>query len=105
MKIRLGYDIQFDAVGEVPIVALLNVHPSRRQYLLEPDEVKVEPGIEIENYLDTFGNHASRILAPSGRLRFHNSTLIQDSGLPDEEGFERGRKFRWTRCPPTCCPT
>ena len=87
MKIRLGYDIQFDAVGEVPIVALLNVHPSRRQYLLEPDEVKVEPGIEIENYLDTFGNHASRILAPSGRLRFHNSTLIQDSGLPDEEGL------------------
>jgi transglutaminase-like putative cysteine protease len=88
MKIRLGYDIQFETIGEVPIVALLNVHPSRKQYLLETDELKTDPEIEIENYKDTFGNHACRILAPSGRVRFHNSTLIQDSGLPDAEGLD-----------------
>ena len=29
MIIRIGYDIQFDVCAEVPIVALLNVHPSR----------------------------------------------------------------------------
>jgi transglutaminase-like putative cysteine protease len=88
MLIRLGYDIQFEAVGEVPIVTLLNVHPSRTKYLREPDELQTDPLVNIENYIDTFGNHACRLLAPTGRLRFQNSTLIEDSGLPDEEGLD-----------------
>ena len=40
MMIRLGYDIQFETVGEVPIVTLLNVHPSRTADLREPDELR-----------------------------------------------------------------
>jgi transglutaminase-like putative cysteine protease len=88
MLIRLGYDIQFDIYGEVPIVTLLNVHPSRKKYLREPDQMRVDPAVEIENYEDVFGNHSCRVLAPWGRIRFQNSTLIEDSGLPDEEGLD-----------------
>jgi hypothetical protein len=43
MLIRLAYDIQFELPAPVPMVALLNVHPSRAQDLLEPDELRVEP--------------------------------------------------------------
>src|SRR6202790_5840818 len=87
MLIRLGYDIQFDTVGEVPIVTLLNVHPSRKKDLREPDELHTDPLVKVENYEDSFGNHSCRLLAPQGKIRFQNSTLIEDSGKPDVEGF------------------
>jgi transglutaminase-like putative cysteine protease len=85
MLIRLGYDIQFDIIGgEVPIVTLLNVHPSRTKYLREPDELQTDPLVKIDSYEDTFGNHGCRFVAPPGKIRLQNSTLIEDSGLPDE---------------------
>jgi transglutaminase-like putative cysteine protease len=88
MLIRLGYDIQFETVGEVPIVTLLLVHPSRKNDLREADELHVSPNLNVENYLDSFGNRACRVVAPPGIVRFHNSTLIEDSGLPDPQGFQ-----------------
>jgi len=84
MLIRLGYDIQFDISAPVAMVALLNVHPSREQDLVEPDVLRVEPEIPITTYIDSFGNRCARFVAPPGRLRLSNSTLIQDSGNTDE---------------------
>jgi len=85
MLIRLGYDISFEIPVEVPIVALLNVHPSRTRDLLEPDLLKVDPYVPIETYTDSFGNQCSRLLAQPGTIRLYNSTLIQDSGELDAE--------------------
>jgi transglutaminase-like putative cysteine protease len=84
LLIRLGYDIQFDIPAPVAMVALLNVHPSRSRDLLEPDELQTEPRLEIAHYIDSFGNRCARFVAPQGKLRLFNSTLIQDSGIPDE---------------------
>jgi len=83
MRIRLGYDISFDVPAPVPMVALLNVHPSRREHLREGDRVLTEPEVPAEEFRDIFGNIATRIMAPPGRLRLFNSTLIEDSGEPD----------------------
>lgn len=87
MIIRVGYDIQFNVPAEVPIVTLLNVHPSRERDLVELDVVRVEPQLPFESFLDSFGNRSVRVLANAGPIRFHNSTLIRDSGQPDEQGF------------------
>jgi transglutaminase-like putative cysteine protease len=84
MLIRLGYDIQFDIPEPVAMVALLNVHPSRARHLVEPDEIIAEPNIRVTSYVDGFGNRCARFVAPRGRLRLSNSTLIHDSGLPDD---------------------
>jgi transglutaminase-like putative cysteine protease len=81
--IRLGYDIQFSVPVPVPMVAMLNVHPSRAADLREPDQLLAEPAIPMEQYTDSFGNVCSRFLAPAGVLRLHNLTLIEDSGKPD----------------------
>src|ERR1700731_571126 len=43
MLIRLGYDIVFDVPVPVPVLALLNVHPSRRNDLRELDVLTVQP--------------------------------------------------------------
>ena len=83
MLIRLGYDIQFEVPLSVPIVALLHVHPSREPDLREPDTLRVEPDVPIEQYTDSFGNRCSRLIAPAGKLRLYSSTLIEDSGEPD----------------------
>ena len=84
MLIRLSYDIQFDIPAPVAMVTLLNVHPSRNQDLLEPDELRTEPALPIASYIDAFGNRCSRFVAPPGHLRLSDSTLIRDSGQPDE---------------------
>jgi transglutaminase-like putative cysteine protease len=83
MLIRLGYDIQFNIPAPVAMVGVLHVHPSRVQDLREPDELTIEPGLKIENYLDSYGNRCSRFLAPAGPLKITNSTLIEDPGTPD----------------------
>ena len=83
MLIRVGYEIEFNLPAETAMLAMLNVHPSRSLDLLEPDEVRTEPGLLITNYFDSFGNRCTRFVAPAGKLRLFNSTLVLDSGRPD----------------------
>jgi hypothetical protein len=80
MLIRLCSDIHFQVAAGVPIIAHLNVHPSRTPDLLDPDQLCIEPAVEIEQYQDSFGNLASRFLLPPGRVRLQNSFVIDDSG-------------------------
>jgi transglutaminase-like putative cysteine protease len=86
MLIRLGYDLLFDIPQSVPIVALLNVHPSRERDLREPDLLQTEPKVEVQQYFDCFGNRCSLFRAPQGSLRLYNNFLIEDSGQLDELG-------------------
>jgi transglutaminase-like putative cysteine protease len=83
MILRLGYDIQFEFPAQAAMVALLHVHPSREADLRAADEMRLEPALKTETFIDTFGNRCSRFLAPIGALRLSNSTLIHDSGLAD----------------------
>ena len=80
---RVGYDIQFEIPAPVSIVALLNVHPSRVADLRAPDELRIEPAVPVENYIDSFGNRCSRFMAQAGALHLRNTTLIWDSGTAD----------------------
>ena len=83
MLIRLGYDIQFDVPAPLAFVAQLRVHPSRTADLREPDILHVDGGLATHEYSDGYGNICTRFYAPAGHLRLWNSTLIEDSGLPD----------------------
>jgi transglutaminase-like putative cysteine protease len=88
MLIRLGYDIEFNIPQPVAVVALLNVHPSREPDLREPDELRIEPAVRTECYIDRFGNRCTRFLAPQGKLRIWNTTLVQDSGEKDPVNYQ-----------------
>jgi len=63
------------------------VHPSRAGDLLEPDQLRIEPDVPQEQYLDGFGNLCTRFTAPAGWIRLWNSTLIEDSGEVDAHDF------------------
>jgi transglutaminase-like putative cysteine protease len=83
MLLRLGYDLQFDIPEPVACVAQLRVHTSRSAGLRAPDHVNIEPDLQAEEYVDSFGNLCTRFLAPKGPLRLHNDFLFEDSGLAD----------------------
>lgn len=85
MLIRLGYDLQFHLSGRTPFVALLSVHPSREQDLVQPDALHLEPKVPICYYLDVFGNRCARFTADPGTVILRDETVIWDSGEPDRE--------------------
>ncbi len=87
MLIRLGYDLQFELPAPVSFVAMLHVHPSRRDDLREPDEMHVEPVLPLDTYIDSFGNVCTRFNAPAGSLRLTSTALIEDSGELDPVDF------------------
>ena len=100
MLIRLGYDIQFDIPAPVAMVALLNVHPSRVHDLLEPDELQIEP--KLRNH--QLHRQLRKPLRPvrcalRDMLRLSSSTLIQDSGQPDDGQLVSPREGRGRSCP------
>jgi hypothetical protein len=88
MLIRLGYDVEFNLPQPVAVVALLNVHPSREADLREPDELHIEPAARTDRYINLFGNRCTRSLAPQGKLRLWNSTLIRDSSEKDPVNYQ-----------------
>jgi transglutaminase-like putative cysteine protease len=58
---------------------MLNVHPWRMADLKEPDVLRVDPAVPVEEFTDSFGNRCARFLAPAGNLRLSNSTVIDNS--------------------------
>ena len=66
------------------MVLMLSVHPSRHADLLSEHRIRVSDGIASRDYLDSFGNVCTRLVAPPGLIEIRNEFLILDSGLPDE---------------------
>jgi transglutaminase-like putative cysteine protease len=83
MLIRIGYDIALGLPNPTAIVFLLRVHSSRESRLVEGENFRIEPELEVEDYLDAFGNRCGRVNAPAGTIRFLNHAIILDSGEPD----------------------
>jgi transglutaminase-like putative cysteine protease len=59
------------------------VHPSRESTWVTAENFRIEPELEVENYLDAFGNRCSRVNAPAGTTRFLDHAVVHDSGEPD----------------------
>ncbi len=83
MRIRIGYDLVFNFAAPTPMLLLLNTHPTEAQRLEGEDRPHTDPEIPVTEFIDSFGNRANRLVAPPGRVRFHNSVIAEDSGLPD----------------------
>jgi transglutaminase-like putative cysteine protease len=83
MLIRVGYDIIYQIPDTTVLSVLLRVLPERLADLRQSDEVKLEPPLPMEEFLDCFGNRCARFVAPAGRLRLSGDAIIEDSGLPN----------------------
>ena len=83
MKIRAGYRIAFECEQRTTMLLLLSTRWERRQDLLTPDLLHVEPFHPIRQYSDLFGNLCTRVVIDPGRTTFSADFLIRDTGLPD----------------------
>ena len=90
MLIKIGFDIELAITSPMAIVFLLHVHPSRRDDLRTPENFHVSPPVEVDEFIDWFGNHCGRINVPAGveSVRFTNDAVIADSGLPDPVAWD-----------------
>ena len=65
------------------MIVTLNVHESRARDLLEADPLRSIPAVPLHRYMDFYGNHCTRLVAPAGLLRLRARGLVADRGLPD----------------------
>ena len=83
MRLRLGYELIYDCPQPVPMLLVLNVHPSRAADLVVAEVMRVDPAVPVRTYFDQFGNMCSRIVAPAGRTVISAEGIIEDSGAID----------------------
>lgn len=87
VKLRIGYQLDYDLPQPTPMILVLNVHFSRVSDLVTPDQMRITPAVETSAYRDGFGNWCTRFLAPAGSMTITADTVIRDSGVP--EAFDR----------------
>jgi transglutaminase-like putative cysteine protease len=83
VQIRLGYELNYTFEQPTPVILTLNVHHTRVEDLVQPDQLNTEPRVPIRGYRDGFGNWCTRLVAPTGKFRIWSDALVNDSGLPD----------------------
>ncbi len=83
MKLRVGYELNYEFPQPTPMILMLNVHYSRVSDMPAPDSVVISPAVPISGYRDGFGNWCSRLVAPAGAMRITADAIVNDSGLPD----------------------
>ncbi|MCC6920639.1 MAG: transglutaminase family protein [Alphaproteobacteria bacterium] len=83
MRLRLGCELRYTFPQPTPLIAMLNVHPSRFGDLERPDRLVTNPVVPIESYRDMFGNWCCRLTAPAGGFAMGTDSIIRDDGRPD----------------------
>ena len=84
LQLRVGYELIYYCPQDVPMILLVNIHYSRADDIVMPDQLTTDPAIPFTAYRDGFGNWCNRLVAPKGRLRLATDAVIRDSGQPDE---------------------
>ena len=83
MKLRIGYQLDYEFPQPTPIILVLNVHHSRVSDLQTPDHVIVSPSVSVSGYRDGFGNWCKRLVAPAGAMRISSNSIVNDTGMSD----------------------
>ncbi len=87
MKIRVGYEINYECPQPTPMLLTLNIHYTRASDIITPDYLVTNPSIPVTAYRDAFGNWCSRIVAPKGQLRISSEAVVNDTGRVDNAAF------------------
>ena len=85
MYIRAGYSLTFRAWAPTPLIALLNLHPSRMADLRTRHAIENDRNLPALEYFDTFGNVCTRMTLPAGLTTLSCDFVVEDQGLPDAQ--------------------
>src|SRR5215213_36479 len=83
MLIKVGFDITYEVWAPTPMLLMLYIHPSRHADIRQPERLRLEPAVPVEDFFDSFGNRCARIVAPPGPVRMISEAIVADSGEPE----------------------
>lgn len=84
MFIRIGYEIDIDSKAGTVLILALSPHSSFEGRIIGSPEVRAEPGLPLETFLDGFGNRLTRLRVPGGRQTLWSDCIVEVDGKPDE---------------------
>ncbi|ACB97359.1 transglutaminase-like domain-containing protein [Beijerinckia indica] len=83
MLIRYGYELTLNCQQPTFMLCMLDAHRERAHHIRYETPVITTPQIDSSTYIDLYGNHVRRLIAPAGDLAICCDAVIDDSGLPD----------------------
>ncbi|MBL8698192.1 MAG: transglutaminase family protein [Alphaproteobacteria bacterium] len=84
MRIHFGCELQLVCDQPTPVTLLMTVRPERRRRLITPDRVALRGGTTRKEFIDAFGNLATRAVLAAGRRHvLRVDGIIRDGGKPD----------------------
>lgn len=83
MRVRVGCEFEFDSDACVPMLMLVRARSTNEQYSAYESHWLDPPGVALRDYLDGFGNHCWRLVAPPGQLRVRYDAVVEVRGEPD----------------------
>ena len=82
LRVRVGCDFLYESAFPTPMMLIVRPREADGHRLL--DELRVlEPRIPLQEYVDSFGNHVWRLVAPEGRLHVRYDALVEVPAAPD----------------------
>src|ERR1700761_3744646 len=84
MLIKAGYNLAYDCLDYTPMILTIHIRPEETVNLVEPEAFTLFPETSYVNYIDSFGNKCTRLIAPPGRLSIWNRFVMADSGMPEQ---------------------
>jgi transglutaminase-like putative cysteine protease len=87
VQIKLGYELKYLCQQPTPMMLMLSIHDSRASDIVVPDRLSTYPAVPTTFYRDGFGNWCTRLLAPPGEITITADSLVNDTGLPDEQAW------------------
>jgi transglutaminase-like putative cysteine protease len=83
MLIRVGCRLQLSLPQPTPLIAMLSVHYTRYDDVVQPDNLVVTPAVPFRAYRDGFGNWCTRMVAPAGAFVLTTDGVFRDTGQRD----------------------
>lgn len=90
MFIRIGFEIAIECPDETPLILALLPHSSYDGRVIGSDRIRTEPPVPLEEYIDSFENRRTRLVAPTGPLTLFSDCIVEDHGQPDP--------YNWNAC-------
>jgi len=78
MRLRTRCDLCFDVDLPTPIILMLRPRSGWNQWI-ERESFVIEPGVQLFEYIDAYGNLCQRLIAPAGTLSIHTDADIRTS--------------------------
>jgi transglutaminase-like putative cysteine protease len=82
MRVRVGCELKYESEYPTPIIFVIRARDQDIHRLIV-EQHAVTPETHIHTYIDSFGNHCWRLLAPSGELTLRYDALADVPSTPD----------------------